>query len=189
MDVLCYVILGYNVKDMVRRLKQPQSTISTKLGFLVKNEVVAKDKWKFKPNWEAITKIFQKEIKKCFEEPLEIIKLDSGTYKREKKLEGEIIDAIEHISTIFNQERVIMIFENYADYFGEGWLGKISTSELVKLYAGMIKKTDTNEFKKFKNDIMRIKKLFNKLNIRDMKEDLFIRVEEDLKWRSKENKI
>ena len=73
MDVLCCVIFGHNkVKAIMEELKQPQSTISEKLRFLRQNKVVKKNKWEFKPNWEVIVKIFQKEVKGYFAEPRQI---------------------------------------------------------------------------------------------------------------------
>ena len=61
-DVLCCVILKYNtVREMMKILKQPQSSISEKLRFLIKNKLVKKNKWTFEVNWNGLTKLL-KEI-------------------------------------------------------------------------------------------------------------------------------
>jgi DNA-binding transcriptional ArsR family regulator len=68
MDVLCCVVLGYSrVSDMMKVLKQPQSTISEKLRFLRKNKVVKKSKWVYEPNWKRLTSLLRKEVKMVVE--------------------------------------------------------------------------------------------------------------------------
>ncbi len=177
MDVLCYIIEGYSVKEIVKKTKQAQSTVSEKIRFLIKNKVIIKNKWKFKPNWKTITKVFQREIKKEFEEPLEIMKMSNDYNKKEEKQTEKVRDIIEEVPNIFNEKRVKKIFMVYADYFINHWVDKMSIDEIAHLYIEVLKRTDTSKFKKFKKDIITIKKLFNKLDIRDMKEELFREVE------------
>lgn len=69
MDVLFCIVLGHEtVKKIREKLKQPQSTISTKLMFLRENEIVRKNKWVFKPNWGVIYdkmyKVLKDEVRK-----------------------------------------------------------------------------------------------------------------------------
>ena len=64
-DVFWYVINGCkSVKEIEKKLKQPQSTISEKLGFLVDEGVIVKEKWEFTPNWRKIIEISKDDIKK-----------------------------------------------------------------------------------------------------------------------------
>jgi hypothetical protein len=151
--------------------------VSSKLQFLRDNDVILKDKWKFEPNWKTITKVFQGEVKKYFENLLDFLK-DVSKFK--KKEIAIIKDIIERIPEIFDEERVVSIYEMYADYFIDGCVKRISTSELAELYLDMLKRTDTIKFKEFDKDIILIKKLFNKLNIRNMEEDFFIQVERNI---------
>jgi len=179
MDTLFAIIDGNNnVKSIMKVLKQPQSTVSSKLQFLRDNDVIIKDKWKFEPNWKTITKVFQGEVKKYFEDLLNFLK-DVSKFK--KKEIANIKDIIERIPEIFDEKRVVSIYKMYADYFIDGCVKRISTNELAELYFDMLKKTDTIRFKEFDEDIVSIKKLFNKLNIRDMEEDFFIQVEKNMK--------
>jgi hypothetical protein len=179
MDALFAIIDdNNNVKSIMKVLKQPQSTVSSKLQFLRDNDIIIKDKWKFEPNWKPITKIFQGEVKKYFEDLLDFLKDVSKFEKNEIKT---IKNVIESIPEIFDEKRVVSIYEMYSDYFIDGCVKRISTSELAELYLDMLKKTDTIRFKEFDKDIVSIKKLFNKLNIRDMKEDFFIQVEKYMK--------
>jgi hypothetical protein len=63
MDVLCCVVLGKNrVKEMMKTLRQSQSTISEKLRFLRKVGVVKKSKWAYEPNWGKLANIARKEV-------------------------------------------------------------------------------------------------------------------------------
>jgi DNA-binding transcriptional ArsR family regulator len=179
MDALFAIIDGNtNVKSIMKALKQPQSTVSSKLQFLRDNDIIIKDKWKFELNWKTITKVFQGEVKKYFESLLEFLKDVSKFKKNEIKT---IKNIIERRPEIFNEKRVVSIYEMYADYFIDGCVKRISTSELVELYFDMLKRTDTIKFKGFDEDIVLIKKLFNKLNISDMEEDFFIQVEKNMK--------
>lgn len=178
-DVLFAIIDGNNnVKSIMKVLKQPQSTVSSKLQFLRDNDIIIKDKWKFEPNWKIITKTFQNEIRKIFEDLLDFFKDVSQLERGKIKM---IRNVMKRISEIFNEKRVVSIYEMYADYFIDGCVKRISTSELAELYFDMLKKTDTIRFKEFDKDIVSIKKLFNKLNIRDMEEDFFIQVERNMK--------
>jgi hypothetical protein len=178
-DVLFAIIDGNtNVKSIMKALKQPQSTVSSKLQFLRDNDIIIKDKWKFEPNWKTITKVFQLEVKKYFEDLLNFLKDVSKFKKNEIKT---IKNIIERIPEIFNEKRVVSVYEIYADYFIDDCVKRISTSELAELYFDMLKKTDTIRFKGFDEDIVSIKRLFNKLNISDMEEDFFIQAEKYIK--------
>lgn len=178
-DVLFAIINGnINVKSIMKALKQPQSTVSSKLQFLRDNDIIIKYKWKFEPNWKTIINVFQGEVKKYFEDLLDFLK---DTSKLKKKEIATIKNIIERIPEIFDEKRVVSIYGMYADYFIDGCVKRISTSELAELYFGMLKKTDTIRFKGFDEDIVSIKKLFNKLNISDMEEDFFIQVERNMK--------
>jgi len=139
-------------------------------------------------NWKIITKTFQQEIRKCFEEPLEFTILGIELAEAEKYLKDaeknrkeleEIMDVIYYIPKVFNERRVKRIIEVYnSSIIG---LGKLSLSELAKIYIGTLKRMNTNRFKRFGSDITRIKELFNKLDIMDMEENLFMTVESELK--------
>jgi hypothetical protein len=178
-DVLFTIINGNtNVKSIMKVLKQPQSTVSSKLQFLRDNDVIIKDKWKFEPNWKTIIKVFQGEVKKYFENLLDFLK-DVSKFNRKEIV--TIKDIIERIPEIFDEKRVVNIYEVYSDYFIDGCVKRISTSELAELYLDTLKRTDTIRFKGFDKDIVLIKKLFNKLNIRDMEEDFFIQTEKNMK--------
>jgi len=60
MDVLCCLVLDHNtVKKIMKVLKQPHSTVSEKLRFLINNKVVKKNKWKFEVNWKELIKLMR----------------------------------------------------------------------------------------------------------------------------------
>jgi len=65
MDVLYCIALGHDkVKDIMKVLKQPQSTVSEKLRFLIKNKLVKKNKWEFEVDWKALLVLMRKAIEK-----------------------------------------------------------------------------------------------------------------------------
>lgn len=182
-DVLCCLSLGYNrIGEIVKKLKQPQPTVSAKIGFLVKNKVVLKDKWEVKPNWKVITQKFQSEVRAYLEEILFFGKL---FWERGNKLE-EIREAIENIPNIFHEERVAEIYKTYAKYFLRGWLKKMSLRDLAFMYMENLKHIDANRFREFRKDIFSIKKLLTKVDIRDIKEDFVREVEKSLKQKPEE---
>jgi len=139
-------------------------------------------------NWKIITKTFQQEVRKCFEEPLEFTILGIELAEAEKDLKDaeknrreleEIMGVIYDIPNIFNKRRVKKIIEEYdGSIIG---LGKLSLSELAEMYINVLKRTDTSKFKSFNKDIKIVKELFNKLDIMDMEENLFTKVEGELK--------
>lgn len=190
MDVLCYVVEGHTVKSMVKKTKQAQSTVSSKIGFLLKSNIITKDKWKFNPNWKVITKTFQRMVVLYLEEPLLIIKScyklsenekDFEEFEKDNKTMEAIRAVIEDVPNIFNEKRVKRIVEEYADSLLNCHLDKLSLEGLAELYMNTLKRIDTIKFKKFGRDITRIKELFNDIDIRDMEETLFMTVEGELK--------
>jgi len=109
MDVLCCVVLGKNrVKEMMKTLKQPQSTISEKLRFLRKVGVVKKSKWAYEPNWSKLVNIARKEVHFVF-------KFYVG--KSEKRF-----------MELFSEERIKNIIKTYAQM-----AVKDKTMELVSI--------------------------------------------------------
>lgn len=63
-DVMCALVLGETkVKDIVRILKQPQGTVSDKIGFLIKNGIVKKKKWQFEIRWNGLLKLLKSILK------------------------------------------------------------------------------------------------------------------------------
>ena len=205
-DVLSYVIYGeygainisptppkFSVKRMVKKLKQPQSTVSTKLKFLIENEVVIKDKWDFKPNWKVLVRLFQKEAKDLFKDIVYslgkgsgfvILKGDDSNMRKEHDSRlNKATAMLEVVPVIFNECRVKTICEGYADTFVDGYLEKMSLHELVEAYVDALKRLDTSEFKNFGKDIVSVKEFFNEIgNSYDMKEYLFIKTEDELRW-------
>ena len=104
MDVLACIIRGKSTsKEIVKELKQPQSTVATKLKFLVNNKVVIKDKWVFRIDWKELNKIFSKKMKGAI----------SGFIDDKKK--------VNEIMRLFDDKRKRSILETYSynvDIFG-----------------------------------------------------------------------
>jgi hypothetical protein len=130
MDVLCCVILGYNrVSDMMKILKQPQSTISEKLRFLKKNKVVKKNKWVFEPNWSRLVNIVRKEVHS-------VLKFYVG--KSEKKF-----------MELFDEERIKNIIKTYAQMaVEEKTIEFINISEVVWRYFLGLTQVEEEELEK-----------------------------------------
>jgi hypothetical protein len=183
MDVFCCVVDGKNtVKSIIKELKQPQSTISEKLRFMVKEHIIIKDKWNFEPNWKMIINEFQCLIREQFRIVFEIVKYEVD--KKNKKGNETMIELIELMNNtpqIFNEKRIKRIVEEYSDSLLNCYLEKMPLSELAELYLNTLKRIDTSKFKSFGKDILKIKEFFNKLDVMDMEETLFTTVEGELK--------
>ena len=181
-DVLACIIQKHNtVKDISKKLRQPQSTVSMKLAALQEGNVVIKDKRIFKINWDSLARMFQKEVKEYFKDQLEFLTPDLDFDKGIVKLRKEIKNLVrDDIPNIFNSERVSIIYKWYSQDLLDDYMEKMSISDLAFLYLDVLKRTDMRQFKDFKLDIMKIKMLFDKLGIRNRDEILFSLTEEEL---------
>lgn len=184
-DVFSCVVDGKNtVKIIIKTLRQPQSTVSEKLRFLVKNNIIIKDKWKFRPNWNLITELFQKQIKLYFEGQLSdnfmlyAFEKMEGKTGNEKAIE-KIKDIINNLHKIFDKKRVSKILMVYADYLNEGWLKKMSLDELANTYIGVIKNIEINKLKKLDRKLLKIRNVLDDVGFKEisMEEDMFMLVE------------
>jgi len=140
MDVLCCVILGYSrVSDIMKILKQPQSTISEKLRFLKKNKIVKKSKWVFEPNWSKLVNIARKNIHS-------ILKFYVG--KSEKRF-----------MELFSEERMRNIIKTYAKMvIKEKMIELVSISEVVWKYFLGLTQMEDKELKEINERFVILKK-------------------------------
>jgi hypothetical protein len=140
MDVLCCVVLGKNrVKEMMKTLKEPQSTISEKLRFLRKVNVVKKSKWVFIPNWSKLVNIARKEVHS-------VLKFYLG--KNEKRFIG-----------LFGEERMRNIIKTYAQMaVKEKTIGFVSISEVVWKYFLGLTQMEDKELKEIDERFVILKK-------------------------------
>lgn len=119
-DVLFCIVSGHKtVKDMMKVLKQPQSTISTKIHFLLKNKVIMKSKWEFYPNWDRIYQVMYKVLRE--DSPI-ALKLYIKSYIRKTfKIDDNRINqlhtVIKNIETYFPKDRLKRMLEGYAKLF------------------------------------------------------------------------
>jgi hypothetical protein len=131
MDVLFCIVSGKNSnKEMVRILKQPHTSISRKIRFLLENKVIIKDKWKFEVNWNEINKVFLKEAK---------IQIKAWVGD-ERKIKKFII--------LFSEERIKNILEKYAKHFMNGDLKAKSISAIANDYLLGLVETENDDLKK-----------------------------------------
>lgn len=111
-DVLACIVLDYKtVKKIVRKLKQPQPTISMKLKVLRKNNIVNKSKWKYDVNWKDLTKMMRTIID-------ELIGNKARKYARlftDKRLE-KIMTAYAEMLDIFGFEQPTSIRNTMWNY-------------------------------------------------------------------------
>lgn len=118
MDVLYCIVLGYgNVKQIIKILKQPQSTISTKLQFLRKKRIVNKNKWTYTPNWTNICSIMGYLIEECLTHHRSFCKAVSGNSKKSKKEAHELWKIIDKIEDYFPKDLLKKILIAYASFY------------------------------------------------------------------------
>jgi DNA-binding transcriptional ArsR family regulator len=146
MDVLCCVILGYSrVSDIMKILKQPQSTISEKLRFLKKNKIVKKSKWVFEPNWSKLVNIARKEVHS-------VLKFYVG--KSEKRF-----------MELFSEERIKNIIKTYAQMvIKDKTMEFVSISEVVWKYFLGLTQTEDKELKEIDKRFVMLKKKIGALS-------------------------
>jgi len=143
MDVLYYIILGRNtVKELKEVLKQPQSTISTKLRFLRQNKIISKNKWNFEPNWDEIYKIMYAELRKL---------LDFKTKKRSVKPEKYV-----------NKKILKGILKVYSLLFSRDY-GKYSIRDMLDSFLDTLSRAKDNDLKKMDKNLLVLKKVLGKL--------------------------
>jgi hypothetical protein len=134
------MILGYSrVSDIMKILKQPQSTISEKLRFLKKNKIVKKSKWVFGPNWSKLVNIARKDVHS-------ILKFYVG--KSEKRF-----------MELFSEERIRNIIKTYAQMvIKEKMIELMSISEVVWKYFLGLTQMEDKELKEIDERFVVLKK-------------------------------
>ena len=143
MDTLFAIIDGNNnVKSIMKVLKQPQSTVSSKLQFLRDNGIVIKDKWNYSINWNALNKIFLRELRNQMKMWL----------KDETKISKFV--------TLFNEDRIRNILKAYATlYIIRGKNGNINIQQIINDYFHGIMEIDDKELGKTDKRFIELKKL------------------------------
>jgi len=166
MDVLYYIILGHNtVKELKETLKQPQSTISTKLKFLRQNKIIIKDKWTFEPNWETIYSKMYEYLKEILKQKIAINK-DIET----KKL-NELQDVIKNIETCLSKPLLKGLLKVYSLLFTYGY-GKHSIYDMLNSFLNLLSKSEDTDLKKIDKNLCVLKKILSKL---PSKEELLLK--------------
>lgn len=161
MDVLCCVVLGYGkVKDIMRILNQPQSTVSEKLRFLKKGKVVKKKKWKFEVNWNSLYKIFYTRVREQFGMGLIEAKRPTKAQKQEMAFRKKLlkIDLEKHMPEALVKNLLI----NYSYLLLDGY-PKLSLAEVIEKFLDQLPLCDgkqLNELDKHYNSrLVKLKKL------------------------------
>jgi len=161
MDVLYYIILDKNtVKELKNVLKQPQSTISTKLKFLRQNKIIIKDKWTFKPNWEAIYSKMYGILKEILKQKIAINK-DIET----KKL-NELQDVIKNIDAYFSKPLLRGILKVYSLLFTYGY-GKHSIYDMIDSFLNVLSKSESRDLEKIDKNLCALKEILRKIPSKD----------------------
>ena len=144
MNVLFAIINGKKtVNEIVKTLKEPQSTISSKLQFLRENHVVIKQKWNYDINWEILNKIFLRELRNQMKMWL----------KDETKTDKFI--------ALFNENRIRNILREYATLcIIRGKTKNISIQQIINDYFHGLAETEDKELEKIDKRFIELKKLF-----------------------------
>jgi DNA-binding transcriptional ArsR family regulator len=165
MDAFYCIILGYgNVKQMVKILKQPQPTISSKLMFLRQNKIVKKEKWSYIPNWVRIYQKMYELLKDNIR-----VSLNPKTkriFKENKNLQNKNINPRDY----FTDELLRFIVERYARLYFATDEGKFSLNEIVLYFLVGLKNANDRDLKKLNPKLVELKRILIKIPSR---EDLF----------------
>jgi len=171
-DAFCCVLLGHDtVNKIQKKLGQPQSTISEKLRFMVREGVIEKHKWVFSPNWDKIIEVSRKEIRKFFDCFLITPSVLNPTKKEVESSKKQI----EKFMRFFDEEKIKLIITRYADYLiNEGSLEKKSVSDIMMIYFDGLVQTDYEDLEKMNPKLTKLKKM---LGMRSMEKVLFLEAE------------
>jgi hypothetical protein len=141
-DVLFQIISGTSsVKDIVKNLKQPQSTVSSKLQFLRDVGAVNKTRWEYKPNYNKLVSISGKVFKKIIRDEIRFRQFNKEYVSSEKK--EEIENSVEELKEIAKKSYVSKhqfkkILET-ASWFYPSLDKKVSVRDVIEsFYFGLI---------------------------------------------------
>jgi DNA-binding transcriptional ArsR family regulator len=144
MNVLFAIINGKKtVNDVVKALKEPQSTVSSKLQFLRENDIVIKQKWSYDVNWDKLNKIFLRELRNQMKAWL----------KDETKINKFMI--------LFNESRIGSILREYATLcIIRGKTKSASIQQIIIDYFHGLAETEDKELRKIDKRFVELKALF-----------------------------
>jgi len=144
MNVLFAIINGKKtVNEIVKALKEPQSTVSSKLQFLRENDVVIKQKWNYDVNWDKLNKIFLRELRNQMKAWL----------KDERNINKFMV--------LFNEKRVKSILKEYATLcIIKGKTRNMSMEYIINDYFHGLAETEDKELRKIDKRFVELKALF-----------------------------
>jgi len=161
-DVLFCIVSGHKtVKDVITILKQPQSTISTKIQFLLKNKVILKSKWEFYPNWDKIYQIMYKVLKENSPIALQfyIKSYIRKTFKISDEKIKQLQNVVKNIDTYFPQDRLKRMMEAYAKLFIKT-REKASIQDIINRYFVGLIESDEDKLDK---QLLELKRIMSKI--------------------------
>jgi DNA-binding transcriptional ArsR family regulator len=144
MDVLFAIINGKKtVNDVVKALKEPQSTVSSKLQFLRENDVVIKQKWNYDVNWNNLNKIF-----------LRVLRNQMKAWLKDDR-------SINKFIVLFNEKRIKSILKEYATLcIIKGKMRNTCMEHIINDYFHGLAETDDKELRKIDKRFAELKALF-----------------------------
>ena len=162
MDVLYCIILGHKtVKELTELLKQPQSTISTKLRFLKQNRFVIKKKWDFEPNWETINAKMYGVLKGILKQKIAM----------KKNLEPQKLDELKKVDVYLSKPLLRGLLKVYSLLFTYGY-GKYSIYNMLDSFLAVIAKAEDTNLKKIDKNLCLLKKILSDI---PSKEELLLK--------------
>ena len=145
-DVLYMLSLGLrSVKELSRRLKQPQPTVSTKIRYLVQNQIIKKKAWEFEINNRKLNSEFIRSFKEVIDEFKMIA--HSGS-----------LDALSrNASKIITSEISESILSIYAKMFVRGYR-KLSVKDMVREFITSLSDASESEVRKLDPRLLKLRK-------------------------------
>ena len=177
-DVLFCIVSGYNtVKHMMKALKQPQSTISTKLQFLLKNKVIAKSKWEFHPDWNRLYQVMYNVLK--HNSPIALQLYVKSHIRKEFGINDsrmvQLQKVVKNIEAYFPKGRLKRMLEAYSR-LSLDTREKASIQDIINQYfVGLIESRDASDKK-----LSELKEIMIKVPSKELA--FFKSVENNIKW-------
>jgi len=160
MDVLYAIVLeNKSQKEIVRKLKQKRSTVSSKIWFLKKNKIIKKERWSFYPDQNNIYKKMLNALDDVLNNYISIARnldQDSGGLKKIKK----------NAAVFFTKETLLGILKVYSLIYFYGF-EKLSMVEMIYSFLNQLRKVNDNRIRRIDPKLLSVKKAISEIPMRE----------------------
>ena len=161
MDVLYAIVLeNKSQKEIVRKLKQKRSTVSSKIWFLKKNKVIKKERWNFYPDWDNIYKKMLNALDDILDHYISIAR------NLEQDPSKELLKIKKNTDAFFTKETLSGILKVYSLIYFYGY-EKLSMRDMIYSFLNQLRKVNDRRIKRIDPKLLNIKKVISEIPMRE----------------------